>query len=228
MTWLTPAPALGLVFPDGLAPVEPPVTLLPTTAVTVRDDGEPLVPIEGALATLPLYARLPVPFRFDGLLLRATVLERLVRADAALPQGWTICVIDAWRPLAFQRALLAHYAQSHPGSLDGYVADPDAAVAPPHTTGGTADLTLAWHGTPLGLGTDFDDFSPAAAPAALEGGDADLSGRLGRRLLSQVLRGVGFVVNPYEWWHWEVGTQYWGQVTGTPLIPFGLVGEPAT
>lgn len=225
MSWLSPVPARGPQFPRGLAPVQVRKPALSTSRVTVRDEGEPLVPVRDRLPTLPVYDQLPLPSR-ETMLLRASVLDLLTDADAVLEDGWRICVIDAWRPLTFQRALLSYYAGRHAGSLAGYVADPDAAIAPPHCTGGTVDVTLAWNGEPLALGTDFDEFSQLAAPAALEDDGAPRAARLARRLLAHVLGDAGFVVNRLEWWHWEFGTHYWGEVTGTPIVPYGLVDAP--
>ncbi|HMO10748.1 MAG TPA: M15 family metallopeptidase, partial [Actinotalea sp.] len=49
--------------------------------------------------------------------------------------------------------------------------------------------------------------------------------RVARRLLAHVLGGQGFVVHPLEWWHWELGTHYWAQVTGAATAVYDLVED---
>lgn len=220
MTWLADVPA-DAEIPGGLPPVTAPVARLGADEVRIVDDGTPLVPVRD-LMTFRVYAHLPFTSLPPDAVLRADVLERLVRADATLPHGWSLCVLDAWRPLALQRELLAFYETAHDAPVVGFVADPDGDVPPPHTTGGTVDLTLAWRGLPLALGTDFDAFTSDAAPAALERDGADPRVRDARRLLASVMSDAGFVVNEHEWWHWEHGTHQWARVTGHPTAPHAL------
>ncbi len=103
--------------------------------------------------------------------------------------------------------------------------DPDPRRPPPHLTGATVDLTLSFAGTPLALGTGFDDFTARAHADALEdepGVERDL-----RRLLLHAMHAAGFVVLDCEWWHFEHGTRYWAAITGhepvhgpaSPLAP---------
>ncbi|WP_182112498.1 MULTISPECIES: M15 family metallopeptidase [unclassified Actinotalea] len=221
MSWLAPVPP-DAVVPTGLPAVAAPVPVLGADDVVVADDRTPLVPVRPALATFGVYAHLHLPSVPAEPRLRADVVARLRAADRSLPPGWSLCVLDAWRPQALQRELVAFYERAHGGPVTGFVADPDGPVAPPHTTGGTVDLTLAWRGLPLALGTDFDAFTPDAAPTALEVPGADPATRDARRLLAHVMVTAGFVVNEQEWWHWEHGTHQWGRVTGTRTVPYGL------
>lgn len=221
MTWLRAAPWPETPLPTNLPPVTEPQLLL--DEAEVADMGEPLVLVEGTLPTFPVYARMPLRSRPADLLLRAAVLDRLVAADAALPDGWRLCLIDCWRSLEFQHELVSYYVAAV-GKIDGYVSVPGGAVPPPHTTGGAVDLTLAYQGIPLALGTDFDAFTPDAAPAYLESvqlGREAQAARDARRLLAHVLGGQGFAVNPFEWWHWEHGTHFWARVTGVPTARYG-------
>ncbi|WP_281370752.1 M15 family metallopeptidase, partial [Nocardioides stalactiti] len=101
-------------------------------------------------------------------------------------------------------------ADIEPGFVSAPSADP--ATPPPHLTGGTVDITLAFDGSPLALGTDFDEFVPAAHADALEH-EPGLARDL-RRLLWSAMTGAGFVVLTQEWWHFESGTRRWAAVTG--------------
>lgn len=150
--------------------------------------------------------------------LRTGVLERLYSASATLPAGFGLAVLDAWRPLSLQREMY-EAVYTDPTLPPGFVAEPnfDPTAPPPHLTGGAVDVTLTWDNTPLSLGTDFDEFSPFAAPFALEGlGTAALSRDL-RRLLFSVMAAQGFVVNSQEWWHFEIGTAAWAAATSEPV-----------
>ena len=101
---------------------------------------------------------------------------------------------------------------------------PDPRTPPPHATGGTVDLTLSFEGSPLALGTDFDEFTVDAFTAALEGvpGPArDL-----RRVLYRTMAAQGFVVLAREWWHFEYGTRLWAAVTRRPAL-YPAAGRPS-
>lgn len=148
-----------------------------------------------------------------GCWLRASVLDRLGAAADSLPDHWGLAVFDGWRPLDLQ-AELYDAAYRDADLPEGFVAypDPDPTTPPPHLTGGAVDLTLTRDGTPLALGTGFDDFSALAWTDALEGTPG--ADRDARRLLYGTMRDQGFVVLDCEWWHFEHGTRLWGALTG--------------
>ena len=215
---------LGVVELSPIGPLTIPEAVPPVTDPAADD---PLVPVAGpGLRVLGAYRAEGWPHALAGGYLRSSVVERLARVAAALPEPFALAVFDAWRPLALQAALFdAAYAD--PTLPPGFVAepDPDPATPPAHLTGGTVDLTLSFDGVPLALGTGFDDFTAAAhadrfetdagAPAAI-GVEAErrLVIRDLRRLLVAAMRAEGFVVLHNEWWHFEHGTRYWAAVTG--------------
>jgi D-alanyl-D-alanine dipeptidase len=166
------------------------------------------------IAVLHSYTRADLRHAVDRQWLRAGTLTRLRQAASVVPRGFGFAVFDAWRPLALQREL---FDATGAGSAEvDFVAPPseDPATPPPHLTGGTVDLTLSWHGTPLALGTSFDEFADAAATSAFEGTPGPV--RSLRRLLYHTLRRQGFVVLAEEWWHFEFGTRLWSALTGRP------------
>jgi D-alanyl-D-alanine dipeptidase len=171
---------------------------------------------------------------------REGVAERLERVAAALPDGFTLVVWDAYRPLGVQAALFAAYLSElvavHP-EMPGealeeaaarYVTPPSRSLVapPPHLTGGAIDLTLGHRdGTLRDLGTGFDAFVPEAETHAFEqtrSGARDL-----RRLLFWSMHAAGFTNYSEEWWHFDYGDQFWGLVTGQPAI-YGPASAPAT
>lgn len=215
----SPAEA-GAPAVDGAPPLEP-VPDLPDDdrAPFIIDGGEPLVAVDDRLRCLNLYAEDGWPGTVERTWLRAGVVERLEFAQSLLPDGFALALFDGWRSLTTQRALYDRFYG--PGSTlpPGFVADPgDTVVPPPHCTGAAVDLTLAWRGQALALGTPFDDFTPRAATLALEGrpptGDRPGRGtsepdRSLRRLLHAVLRAAGFAGLASEWWHVSFGDQQW-------------------
>jgi zinc D-Ala-D-Ala dipeptidase len=213
MKWLIDCDAVAVPPQPSLPAVQCPGPV--DVDVPVKENDEPLVPLAGIIKMHPVYSWLGFQHCPGDLRLREGVLGRLERASRRLPADFEIVVIDAHRTRAFQAELLAYYL-AESTSLAGYVADPwsDAPV-PPHTTGGAVDLTLAWRGAVLGLGTDFDAFLPDSAPAALET-EVGRTARDLRRLLARILQDEGMAVIESEWWHWSYGDQYWAARTGAP------------
>lgn len=110
-----------------------------------------------------------------------------------------------------------------------YCSDPrefdhsDSRTWPTHITGGAVDLTLRVRKTGefLFMGSVFDDpddvshtghFEKLCAGHASEKKEVPLSymeALRNRRLLYWIMREAGFANYPYEWWHFDWGTQFW-------------------
>ncbi|MGW5239425.1 M15 family metallopeptidase [Monashia sp. NPDC004114] len=179
-------------------------------------------------------AALEVPTAGWHRLVRRTVAERLGEADALLPEGVHLLVVEGVRPLGTQRAIHSAYrarlAADHPGleelDLDRlvsrFVASPNSA---PHVSGAAVDLTLvADNGEPLDLGTPIDATPEASGGACYF--DAPQIGAEARRLrtvLASALGRAGLVNYPTEWWHWSFGDRYWAHMTGKPFAIHGPV-----
>ncbi len=90
-------------------------------------------------------------------------------------------------------------------------------------TGGAVDTTLRLRGSgePLYMGGIFDDPSEVSHTACLERSlvtsknraealsVSDTAALHNRRLLYWSMTEAGFVNYPYEWWHFDLGTQLW-------------------
>jgi D-alanyl-D-alanine dipeptidase len=190
-------------------------------AVPVRDTGEPLVLLPRHLAP-------------SGQLVRASLAHRLERADAALPPGIRLRVVEGHRSPADQRAIVAAYS-AELRALRGDVPDEELRrltsrfVAPldvaPHVAGAAADLTLVdVCGDELDMGTPIDatpEQSDGRCYFAAQGIGADA--RAHRDLLARVLGEAGLVNYPTEWWHWSYGDRYWALTTGAPAALYGPV-----
>jgi D-alanyl-D-alanine dipeptidase len=184
-------------------------------AVPVHDNGEPLVPVGGALV-------------------RAGLATRLRAAGASLPPGIRLRVVEGHRSVEAQRAIIASYSAElravRPGINDDalhrlasrFVAPVEVA---PHVAGAAVDVTLVDAcGDELDLGTAVDatpEQSGGRCYFAASGIGADA--RAHRDLLARVLTGQGFVNYPTEWWHWSFGDRYWALTTGADHALYGPV-----
>lgn len=195
---------------------QPPLPQLadPEYPPVLDPDDEALVPLaHRRIRVLSNYWHAGWEHALPATWLRGEAMHRLAYVADQLPERLGLAVFDAWRPLTLQ-AELWNAAYAEPGLPPGYVADPipDPTTPPPHLTGGTVDLTLTLDGTPLALGTGFDDFTALAATDSLETSPG--VARELRRLLVHAMRGGGFVVLHCEWWHFEFGTRRWAAITG--------------
>jgi len=116
-----------------------------------------------------------------------------------------------------------------------YCSDPrefdesDSRTWPTHLTGGAVDLTLRIRhtGEPLFMGSVFDDPAEVSHTAYFERLEAEHKSRKSRlplsyaealrnrRLLYWAMSEAGFANYPYEWWHFDWGTQFWITNRGT-------------
>lgn len=173
---------------------------------------EPLVDLGESLAVFPAYDG------SDGIqghyppLLRESAAARLLQAQENLPAPLRLAVLDAWRPVAFQTALVHHYGQT--AASGGFVTiTTDPGLVPPHVSGGAVDLTLDAGSGPLAIGSGFDEFSERAHLRSLEGPKPNLDGVL-RRILFWSMVEAGFAPYQLEWWHFSFGDQNWAAYYG--------------
>ena len=188
---------------------------LPAVRQRCAGSSQPLVEVRG-IDVLDAYEHLGI-LGARRMLVRSDVAKRLLLAERLLPSGFSLVVLDAWRSPDEQQALVCHYGDD--AAEDGFVAPvSDHGCRPPHTTGGTVDLTLSWLDQPLALGTDYDSFDAEAAVHAFEAPGADARVRLLRRGFAYAMSTAGFVPYDKEWWHWSHGDDVWAQAMGRPAL----------
>lgn len=203
-------------------------------AVPVADGGEPLVDLRETPG-LRLELR---HASTAGAWVREGVRRRLLAAQAALPDGVRLLVIEGYRPLDRQRAIFDSYREElrrrHPGWSDERLfVESTKFVSPvevaPHSTGGALDLTLCTvEGAELDMGTPVDA-TPEASRNACFTAAANIPARArrNRQMLAAALAGAGLVNYPTEWWHWSYGDRYWAYVTGRRSARYGPVPPPS-
>jgi zinc D-Ala-D-Ala dipeptidase len=188
------------------------------SAIQVQDNGEALVRLDPRLGRRSF--------------VRATLADRLLDAQALLPAGIGLHVVEGHRSAAAQQAIVASYSAelcaAHPGiSPSELDVLSSRFVAPlgvaPHVAGAAVDLTLI-----DACGEELDLGTPINATPEQSGGrcyfDAhgiSADARAHRALLARVLGAVGLVNYPIEWWHWSFGDRYWALVTGSAYALYG-------
>jgi D-alanyl-D-alanine dipeptidase len=193
--------------------------------VPVHDCGEPLVALDASFG----------PARA---LVRRGLAERLGLAQDLLPRGLRLHVVEGHRALADQRAIIARYSAEvcrlRPGIsshelhhlVARFVAPVDVA---PHVAGAAVDLTLVdVTGEELDMGTAIDA-TPEQSDGACFSAATNISpdARAHRQLLGAVLKPLGLVNYPTEWWHWSYGDRYWALLTEAASAVYGPVEATA-
>jgi D-alanyl-D-alanine dipeptidase len=169
--------------------------------------------------------------------LRRSVLKRLVSVNSSLrPYKVELLLLDGYRPIELQREVwcdfvdqarrvLANPTEEECARYAGYYcSDPrsfdknDFRTWPVHTTGGAIDICIRSivRGEPLYFGSVFDDATEVSYTDYFERlesegrpGASIVEARRNRRLLYWAMMEAGFANYPYEWWHYDWGTQMW-------------------
>lgn len=209
-------------------------TLITDPAVAglpVHDNAEPLVD----LASRGIACAAVTPEQEAGRRVRSGLADRLVLAQAALPAGLRLLVVEGFRTpeaqLAAREGYLHDLRNAYPGAGEDelrrlasrYVAPLEVA---PHVAGAAVDVTLTGaDGRELDMGTPLDATPEESGDAIRFDADSISSeARANRTLLAGALTPVGLVNYPTEWWHWSYGDRYWAFVTGAASASYGPVG----
>ena len=214
---------------------EEPVSAL--RAIPIHDNGEPLLDLLEHAPGIYWVPRHPVFDYHRYCLARASVVEMLERAAAALPDGIRLAVVEGWRPPEIQRQMHAatreRLQREHPEwdeaqlqrEVERFSAPMDEQAPPPHTTGGAVDVHLIGpDGEPLDFTSPYDLLDARAAPMAAHG--LSETARRNRELLRAAMESAGFTNYPSEFWHWSYGDQAWAYRGGHPAAHYGAIQPP--
>ncbi len=200
--------------------------------VPILENGEPLVEYLGKTSRL-IEARPRWSYnRFA--LLRKGVAERLWDAAESLPDGYSLAIIEGWRPEYIQKRMYLsswkRWKQRHPDWSDTqlrrvvnrFTAPLHAKVPPPHSTGAAFDITLADSGgQEVDMTSPFVPFDSKAYLTATP--DLDEQSKRHRSILIEALSKSGITNYPSEWWHWSFGDQGWAYRTDHPHAIYGPI-----
>lgn len=143
--------------------------------------------------------------------LRPEAIEMLLKANETLQKehpGLHFLIYDAARPRRIQQKLWDS-TDIPENERHQYVANPETGSI--HNYGCAVDLTLATaDGTPLDMGTGFDNFTETAhtnrEEELLEAGLLTNEQLANRRILRDIMTGAGFHTINSEWWHFNAFT----------------------
>jgi D-alanyl-D-alanine dipeptidase len=190
-------------------------------AVPVRDIDEPLIVLDPG-------------FGPGQALVRRELATRLQSARAALPSGIHLRVVEGYRPVHQQQAIIERYSAEIRAVRPG-IGEPELHiltsrfVAPlavaPHVAGAAVDVTLVDScGRELDLGTPIDATPEQSGGRCYFAADGiSREARVNRDLLARVLCRDGLVNYPTEWWHYSYGDRYWALATGAGAALYGPV-----
>ncbi len=157
------------------------------------------------------------------LLLRRSAAQRLLKAEKLLhgasADRYSFRITDAYRPLVLQRQHFKNVKIElfEKEGLDAEalydralecISDPD--LMPPHSTGGTLDLTIydTTTGIDVPMGTLVDEVANHRVWTwSIPTHETEI--RKNRSLLYFCMTKAGFVNCPTEWWHYSYGDQEW-------------------
>ena len=157
---------------------------------------DPTIKLDIRYATANNFTGRPVYTEARAFLQRPAA-EALVRAHRKLKaQGYGLLIFDGYRPWAITK----HFWDITPPEKRNFVADP--AKGSKHNRGCAVDLSLydLKTGQEVEMPGAYDEFSERSYPT-YKGGTAEQRQR--RDLLRRALEAEGFIVNEYEWWHFD-------------------------
>jgi D-alanyl-D-alanine dipeptidase len=192
------------------------------TSIPVVDRGDPVVDLGDLAPTAVGAARLA----------RRGLANRLRTANASLPDGIRLRVIEGCRTVIAQQAIIDDYAgrlraqqpELEQAEIDQLVSRYVAPLAnAPHVAGAAVDLTLVGRdGEELWMGSALDATPEASGGACFTAAAGlDAVAQAHRDLLVTTLEAAGLVNYPTEWWHWSYGDRYWAHAMRAPHARYG-------
>ena len=207
-----------------------PIRLL--NLIDENENGEPLADLREECPNIQILRETVIPY------LRKTVCQMLHEASRALPAGYYLGVIDAWRPFERQQRIYdfiwncakVAFPERDDTALRRtvcrWVAPTNQKAPPGHCTGAAVDVFLV-----DANGEEYDVHSPygrfGAAPTYSLGltEEADKN----RKMLIEAMLGAGFSNCRDEWWHYSWGDAGWAVRMQETQCYYGLFKmDPAT
>lgn len=187
------------------------------------------------------------------LLLRYSYVEKLVKVNRKLrKKGLELYFYDCYRPIEVQNYLYykwypRHLEKTFPNMTENQrlikrdqiiakgpssIKDVDMKTPPPHSTGGSADVTLRLINSkePLYMGSIFDDISTIVCTDYFEkikGKNpftfSEEEAQKNRRILYWVMKDEGIENYPFEWWHFCWGDQIWAKLSDNKKAYYSFI-----
>lgn len=198
-------------------------------SIPVEECGEPLVDLPNyPVLTTTDHPRATSPAE-SRLHCRASVADRLLAADRALPDDMKLLVLECHRPPELQERYWKEDLQAlrdkQPGWSDEDLVRENAKFVappweiPPHCTGAAVDLVLVDScGSELDMGSLLNEEGSLMRTYA---SDVPEKARKRREELVRAMEKAGFVNYGHEWWHYSYGDRYWALLRGESAAIYG-------
>lgn len=196
-------------------------------AVPIGENGESLVLVRPS-AKIAVFC----PYEKE-VLVRQSVLNKLIVASSMLPNGFKLRILYGYRSLQVQekfwKETCANIRNENPNLTEQeietkarrYSATPNGKG--PHQTGGAVDVLIEdGDGKSLDLGADYRAYDYSGA-ISIHSKSITSEQRQNRKLLRNIMRSAGFVYYPGEWWHYSFGDQSWSVYTGNKFALYGFL-----
>lgn len=194
--------------------------------IAERENGEPLVSLAEYAPSLVIHRPAVIPY------LRRTVAEMVERACQALPDGYRLGAVDAWRPFVRQQRIYQFLWESAKEAFPNrddvalrrtvcrWVAPVDQKAPPGHCTGAAIDVFLLdSEGEQIDVWSPYDRWQAASTyTIGLHEEPAKA-----RTILVEAMLGAGFSNCRDEWWHYSYGDAGWAVRMGETSCVYGLV-----
>lgn len=167
--------------------------------------------------------------------LRLGVIERIVYAKSLLPEGYSLCVRDAFRSERLVWKMFGKYVnrfveggntkEEAELKVRNLLAMPDDPVPPGHMTGGAVDIILcSKDGDKISLEVDPDIISRDKQSYTNCPGLSDEIIR-NREILLRAMELAGFNNYFREYWHFSYGDAYWAVRRKDKTAVYGIPGK---
>lgn len=212
-------------------------------AIPIHENHEPLVDLvhqrEIAYGPPPL-----LPNNTNYTKVRKTIYDKLIKAQAMLPDGLKFCLYEGYRSFELQQKIFQErYDSLHKENPQlthqqifiestkfvSPVINLDGSInIPPHSTGAAIDVYLLdKQGQAVDMGIHLDDTYADLKGIYCKTNSQVISeeAKEFRKIMGEVLRAVGFVNYPTEYWHWSYGDRYWAYQTHEKFALYNTVQE---
>ena len=195
--------------------------------VKVIENNEPMILInEKSWLQIQNFSSEYLGIKKNETYLRKTVFNLLKKVQDYLPNGYTILLIDGYRPFKWQlqRFLIQFVKQYNIHKEKSFDEIYDIAsrwtapvfeIVAPHTTGSAIDLTLLKDDIEIDMGTKVNEFNEKTKTI---NENITVLQKNNRQILIDAMHKAGFINYPTEWWHWAYGDQYWAKIKNETSI----------